>query len=98
MLTDQPEAVERLLSGDGGLASRMTEALNGYLGDEGRLAAKRSSLDARVKMANADQVNLDRRMDQVRAGLERQFNALDTLVGQMTSTSSFLNAQLSRLL
>ncbi len=98
MLTDQPEAVERLLSGDGGLASRMTEALNGYLGAEGRLATKRSSLDARVKMANADKVNLDRRMDQVRAGLERQFNALDTLVGQMTSTSSFLNAQLSRLL
>lgn len=97
-LTDNPQAVERLLSGDGGLASRMTEALNGYLGSEGRLATKRSTLDARIKMANADKVNLDRRMDQVRAGLERQFNALDTLVGQMSATSNFLNAQLSRLL
>ena len=37
-------------------------------------------------------------MDRVREGLERQFNALDTLVGQMSSTSDFLSAQLARLL
>lgn len=97
-LTENPNAVEQLLTGVGGLGERMTTVLDGYLGDSGRLAAKREGLDARIKMANNDQTQLDRRMDRVREGLERQFNALDTLVGQMSSTSDFLNAQLARLL
>ncbi|MBU0790705.1 MAG: flagellar filament capping protein FliD, partial [Gammaproteobacteria bacterium] len=70
----------------------------GYLASDGRLAAKQGGLEARIKTANNDQAQLNRRMDRVREGLERQFNALDTLVGQMSSTSDFLSAQLARLL
>ena len=97
-LVDNPNAVEQLLTGAGGLGERMTAVLDGYLASDGRLAAKQGGLEARIKTANNDQAQLNRRMDRVREGLERQFNALDTLVGQMSSTSDFLSAQLARLL
>lgn len=97
-LAENPNAVEQLLTGKGGFAERLTSVLDGYLGTDGRLDAKRQGLDANVKRAQADQANLDRRMDVVRTNLQRQFGALDTLVGQMSVTSSFLEGQLARLM
>ncbi|MDH3439954.1 MAG: flagellar hook-associated 2-like protein, partial [Gammaproteobacteria bacterium] len=46
---------------------------------------------------NDQRVSLNERLVSLEARLLRQFNALDSLLGELTQTSTFLNQQLSNL-
>lgn len=96
-LESSPEGVARLLTGAGGLTERIDGVLDEYLGSDGRITSKTDGLNARLKFAQQQQQQLDRRMEMVQARYQAQFSALDTLVGQMSSTSDYLAAQLARL-
>lgn len=96
-LAADPEKVSRLLTGSQGLTSRIDAVLDDYLGSDGRLQAKTDSLNARLKFAQQQQEAVNRRMELVQARYQSQFTALDTLVGQMNSLSSYLSSQLASL-
>lgn len=92
------DAVGRLLADENdGLAVRMKSIVDEVLGDTGRIVARESTLRTRIEDITDRRTSLDRRMEAVRARYQKQFTALDSLVGQLNKTSSFLTQQLARL-
>lgn len=96
-LSTKREAVTALFSGTGGMASKLSTVLDGHLGTSGRLTAQTDRLQERLDGIADQTAALDRRMAAVEARYRRQFTALDTLVGQMQTTSSYLTQQLANL-
>lgn len=95
-LAANPSAVGSLFgsSGYGGQVFTLAES---YLEGGGRIAAKQDGLNAQLKGISKQQVALDSRMDQVEARYRAQFTALDSLISQLTTTSSYLTQQLANL-
>ncbi len=96
-LAADPEQVARMLTGEQGLTARIDTVLDDYLGSDGRLQVKTDSLNARLKFAQQQQDDVNRRMELIQARYQAQFTALDTLVGQMNSMSNYLASQLATL-
>lgn len=96
-LADDTNAVRALFSGNSGVAARLGEALEGMIGDDGRIAAQSTQLQKRIESLTDQTAALDRRMALIEARYRRQFTALDTLLGQMQSTGSYLSQQLASL-
>lgn len=96
-LTQNPEAVRELFSGTDRVADRLSKVLDGFLGAQGRLSAQTDRLQQRLDDFGKQTDALDRRMELVRARYLKQFTALDSLLGQMQGTSSYLTQQLANL-
>jgi flagellar hook-associated protein 2 len=96
-LSTNAEAVRTLFSGADGIGEKLSEVLDGYLDTDGRLSAQTERLQARLTAIGDQTEALDRRMALVEARYRKQFTALDTLLGQLQSTSSYLTQQLSAL-
>jgi flagellar hook-associated protein 2 len=71
--------------------------LTPYLESEGVLDGRNSSLQSTVASIAERREALAVRLAAVEERLLRQFNALDGLLAQLQSTSSFLNQQLASL-
>ena len=97
-MASSPDRVNALLGKDGTLGKRMDALLDGVLdSSQGSLTLRTKSLNAQIEDLS-DQVDaLDLRMERVEARYMAQFTAMDTLVAQMNSTSSYLTQQLSAL-
>lgn len=91
------EGVGQLFAGEGGLASRLDDLVSGYLDAGGILKARTDGLDSRVRDINRQREALALRMEALERRLLKQFTAMDELVAQLQSTSSFLTQQLSSL-
>lgn len=92
-----PAAVQRLLGDEGTLRAPLAGALKSWLGDDGMISDRTEALETRMDRLQDDRLALDRRMEKVQANYLRQFTALDAMVAQMSSVSSFLTQQLARL-
>ena len=86
-----------LAAGDGSLRKPLADTLKSLLGDDGMITGRTDALEARMDRLETDRLALDRRMEKVEANYLRQFTALDTMVAQMSSVSSFLTQQLAML-
>lgn len=77
-----------------GVASRLYNRANGMLQSDGLIDSREDGLNDRIRFANdsIDQVKV--RLENVEKRLRAQFAALDTLVGSLQQTSSFLSSQL----
>ena len=58
------------------------------------IATREGNLKTTLKSITTQRASLDERLVQVRARLSKQFNAMDGLLAQLKTTSSFLSAQL----
>lgn len=87
----------RLFSSEAGLAAGIEKTMARLLDDDGLLDSRNDSLEARTDSIADQRLALDRRMTQVEARYRTQFVALDGLVAQLQSTSSFLSQQLANL-
>ncbi|MBS7457206.1 flagellar filament capping protein FliD [Coralloluteibacterium stylophorae] len=96
-MADSPAAVQNMLTGDDGLATGLTKVLEGYVGDDGAFKLRTDGLKDQLKGYDKQLTDLDTRMEAVQARYEAQFTALETLVGTMSSTSSYLAQQLALL-
>ena len=63
------------------------QRMRGKAYDEGNLKST-------LKSITTQRASLDERLEQVRERLSKQFNAMDSLLAQLKTTSSFLSAQL----
>ncbi|MGJ4730678.1 flagellar filament capping protein FliD [Luteimonas sp. SDU101] len=97
VVAEDPAAVQRLLGDEGTLRAPLAGALKSWLGDGGMIGDRTEALETRMDRLKDDRLALDRRMDKVQANYLRQFTALDAMVAQMSSVSSFLTQQLARL-
>lgn len=82
---------------DVGLAARLDALLTPYLESDGVLDGRTSSLQSSVSGITERREALATRLASVEERLLRQFNALDGLLAQLQSTSTFLNQQLASL-
>jgi len=82
---------------DVGIAYRLNEQINAYLKFEGVLDQRKSTAEAQLERLKQDQARLDLRIESFQARMFAQFNAMDSIVGLLGSTGSYLEQQLSAL-
>lgn len=96
-LAADPQAVQRLFADDGSFGRSMADGLALFIDDEGLIDSRTDALNARLKDATRQRDMLEVRMAKVEDMYLKQFTAMDTLVAQLQSTSSFLTQQLANL-
>ena len=97
VLASDVKSVARLFADDEGLANRLDDALQTYLSTDGVFSARTKGLKDRIDDVSEQRVKLDRRLAAVETRLRSQFTAMDMLLGQLQSTSTFLTQQLANL-
>ena len=80
-----------------GFAGQIDNLLDSFLDSDGLILTKLSSLDDKLKTVEEDRLLYNQRMEALEARYLRQFNAMDALVGQLTSTGDMLKSQLDAL-
>jgi flagellar hook-associated protein 2 len=96
-LNAEPQAVAELFGSEGGVAARMFEQVERRLQTGGDIESRDTRLKGELKDIQKDKDALTLRMTQVEARYRKQFTALDSLLSQMQSTSSYLAQQLANL-
>jgi len=81
-----------------GVASQLDNLMQNLLDIEGALIDRIDSLQDRLEDIEDRRANLELRWEAVRDRYTTQFNALDSLLGQLQNTSAFLEQQLSGLI
>ncbi|QCO67695.2 flagellar hook protein FliD [Luteimonas yindakuii] len=84
-------------TGETGLAAKLNDVVKRYVGTDGALTLRTKGLNDQLKDVAKQREALDVRMDAAAKRYRTQFVALDSLMAQMTSTSSALAQQLSAL-
>jgi len=90
-------AISQLFVGDEGLVGRLDQVLNGYLDSNGVLDNRTDSIKTGIGNVADDRAKLSDRLLVIEARMRRQFNAMDTLLGQLQGTGDFLTQQLDNL-
>ena len=80
-----------------GIAYRLNEQINVYLKFEGVLDQRKSTAEAQLERLKQDQERLDLRIESFQARMFSQFNAMDSIVGLLGNTGTYLEQQLSAL-
>ena len=80
-----------------GLADDIEDTLSDILGVTGSIASRTDALNMELATAALERAKLDARLAKIEARYLRQFNAMDALVAQLTSTGNFLQAQFDAL-
>jgi flagellar hook-associated protein 2 len=89
------DAVGKLFSSTDGIAKRLDALVSQYTTSGGLLEARTKGLETSIDDIGDQRVVLQGRLDALQTRLRVQFNAMDTLVAQLKSTSNFLTQQLS---
>ena len=80
-----------------GYAKQIDNFITNLLGDSGALTTHTDQLNDSIKRLQDQEQTLNDRLDIVEQRYRARFTALDKLMGSMSTTSSFLTQQLSRL-
>jgi flagellar hook-associated protein 2 len=94
-LTADPKAVGAVFGSTKGVAGTLYTFLDSHLSSTGDITHRDATITANRKDLADRKQALDDRMAIVQARYQKQFNALDQLLTQMQSTSSYLVKQLS---
>ena len=86
-----------LFAGDKGIANRLDEKLKPYTQTGGILEQRNKVMTETISKIDKQKAELARRVTSLQERLYKQFNAMDALVGQLSSTSSSLLASLENL-
>lgn len=96
-LSESPSAVKIALGGDEGLLTGVSQVLAGYVGEDGAFQLRTDSLNRQIDDYSTQLDDLDRRMEAVEAQYTAEFTALEILVAELNTTSSYLSQQLEAL-
>lgn len=78
-----------------GIAQRLSTLIGGILSSDGLISNRTDSLNQQVKQITDQRLTLSSRMTDLEARYRTRFLAMDTLVSQLNTTSSFLTQQFS---
>jgi len=84
-----------LFSSDNGVATKLDDLLDQFLGSTGILKTREDGFQQRLDEITDQRDQLDLRLDKIETRLRAQYASLDILVSQLNSTGSFLTEQLS---
>ena len=82
--------VAKVLAGNGGIAKRLYDTIEGAIGLGGQVVGRTDSLQAQRRDLQKQREALDVRMQLLEAGYRRQFGALDAMLTDMQSTGRYL--------
>ena len=80
-----------------GYAATLDRLVQGFLAADGAITARSNGIDQSIKSIDKRRDDMERRLVDVETRLRAQFTALDTLLGKMSQTSTFLTQQLAKL-
>lgn len=86
-----------LFTAEDGYAVRVYNLAENYLGSGGILQSRTDGLNSQIEDFGVQRISLNERLASFEARLSRQFNALDSLLGELSQTGNFLNQQLNNL-
>lgn len=87
----------QLFASSEGFATRLFELTDSFLGTGGIIEVRTKGLNSSIEEYADQRTALNERLASLETRLLRQFNALDTLLGDLNSTGNFLNQQLNNL-
>ncbi|MGB5720645.1 MAG: flagellar filament capping protein FliD [Woeseiaceae bacterium] len=87
----------QLFASTDGFAVRLHGLTDGYLKSDGIVETRTQGLTDQIDGFSEQADALNERLTLLEARLLRQFNALDSLLGQLSTTSNFLSQQLNNL-
>jgi flagellar hook-associated protein 2 len=96
-LVNNYDQVSEYLTGTNGFMGRLEAVTKPYLGTEGVIKQRDSALWSTKDSIKTQQAALDLRMEKLQTRLFAQYNAMDSLVGQLSRTSESLASQLASL-
>ncbi len=96
-VTENYEGVAAYFTGDDGLANRLSTKLKPYTDGGGILEQRTTALTNTITSLDKQQEDLDLRMTALQTRLYKQYNAMDALVSQLSTTSDSLSSQLDSL-
>lgn len=85
------------LAGDNGLMGRLAGSVNGYVATDGVLKQRTDTLQGTLTNIDTQRKELELRVERIQTRLYAQYNAMDSLVGQLKRTSNSLTNQLASL-
>ncbi|MBT8101232.1 MAG: flagellar filament capping protein FliD [Gammaproteobacteria bacterium] len=97
ILADDFVKFGQLFAASDGFAVRVHALADGYLETDGVLDTRTKGLTSTIEGLTDDRDALNERLALLETRLLRQFNALDSLLAQLSSTSNFLTQQLANL-
>ena len=80
-----------------GFMTRFRNLGDSLLNQGGAIPTRNTSLQSMLKSNSDSQTSMQNRLDQVQARLQKQYQALDTAMAQLSSTSSYLTQQLAAM-
>jgi flagellar hook-associated protein 2 len=93
-----PDAVAQIFASGNGIATRLNNHIVTQLQSSGPLSSRNQQLQSTLSDIKTQTSNLDARMAAVQATYTAQFTALETMLAQMQTTSSYLTQQFNALL
>jgi flagellar hook-associated protein 2 len=96
-LAEDSGSVARIFTSEAGVAVRLSQYMDDRLASNGEMATRDAGIASRRKALEKQADALDARMVVVEARYMKQFSALDSMLAQMQSTSSYLTQQLAGL-
>jgi flagellar hook-associated protein 2 len=82
---------------DQGVAVRLDSLLEAMLDDDGLIEAEEDGINAKIESVQEAEERLEDRLELIEARYVAQYSALDTLISSMTTTSEYLDQQLTIL-
>jgi flagellar hook-associated protein 2 len=80
-----------------GFASTMDTLLDTFTSSTGTIADRTDSIEDQMTDISADEAEFNRRMESLEARYRSQFNALDSLLAEITATEDYLTTALDQL-
>ena len=80
-----------------GFASRLADQIGHYVNSDGLIAGRTEGINASIKRIDQQRTSLEARLTLIEVRYRAQFTSLDSMVANMTTTSSFLTQQLDNL-
>ena len=91
------DSVPSIFAGDSGYATRLDGLVANLTENNGLLSTRTGGLESQIERIGDQRDALERRIATIEARYTAQFSALDSLIGQLSSTGEFLTQQLANL-
>jgi flagellar hook-associated protein 2 len=97
VMATNPDAVTQLFTADNGLSKRLDGILKNYLSFDGSLTARVDGTNKQIEDIAKQRIKLNTRLADLETRYRKQFTAMDTMLGQLSATGSYLTQQLANL-
>jgi flagellar hook-associated protein 2 len=100
LLDQSPDAIQTFFlgsEGDNGFVEDMNNFVGFYTDSNGLISQRIEGKNNQIEKLNSDLVSFNEKMASLESRLLSQYNAMDLIVSQMNSTSSFLLSQLDNM-